>query len=117
MISRKLANQSCTRRPNRLGSRRHHCRAGSWGRSGSSAKARRTAVAKAVRSSGSNPVVLGSRTTTSLRKPSIKGRATSVGTLVTRSSQYDESRGVNTGTRTIQRCRPRIDASSRIMAA
>ena len=49
----------------------------------------------------------GSRTTTSLRRPSISGRAIPAGTGEIRSTQYEQSRGVSTGTGIIRRRRPR----------
>ena len=47
-----------------------------------------------------------SRTIVAVRRPSISGRATFAPTGVTRRSQYDESRGVRTGTSTISSRRP-----------
>ena len=58
----------------------------------------------------------GSRTTTSLRRPSISGRAIPAGTGEIRFTQYEESRGVSTGTGIISRRRPRRRAYVRIMS-
>ena len=49
-------------------------------------------------------------TTTSLRRPSMSGRAIRAGTGEIRFTQYDESRGVSTGTGIISRRRPRMRA-------
>ena len=58
----------------------------------------------------------GSRTTTSLRRPSMSGRAMPAGTGETRLTQYEESRGVRTGTGIMRRRRPRRRAYVRIMS-
>ncbi len=50
------------------------------------------------------------RTTTSLHRPSINGRAIELGIGVTRWTQYDERRGVSTGTAMSLRRRPRSSA-------
>ncbi len=51
-----------------------------------------------------------SRTTVSLRSPSMSGRAMVDGIGVTRCTQYDDSTGVSTGTGCRCRCRPRAFA-------
>ena len=58
----------------------------------------------------------GSRTTTSLRSPSISGRAIPAGTGETRLTQYELRRGVRTGTGIMRRRRPRRRAYVRIMS-
>ena len=52
----------------------------------------------------------GSRTMTSLRSPSMSGRAMPDGTGETRLTQYELRRGVSTGTGIIRRRRPRSRA-------
>ena len=74
------------------------------------ARRRRTASAGSGTSSRTGS---SSRATVALRNPSISGRATRDRTGVTSTSQYDESRGVRTGTSTINGRSPRIgDAPS-----
>jgi len=59
---------------------------------------------------GNHVLARGSRTMTSLRSPSMSGRAMSAGIGVTRCTQYDDNRGVRKGTGTSQRRRCRSDA-------
>ena len=60
-------------------------------------RASETASRKGVRFNGIRDLILSSRQITSLLNPSMSGRAILDGTSVTRSTQYDESRGDKIG--------------------
>jgi hypothetical protein len=55
-------------------------------------------------------------TTTRLRRPSARGRATAAGTSVTSPIQCDDNPGVNRGTLTIRRRRPSSRANRSIIS-
>ena len=78
--------------------------------------AARAAASNGVSRSGTSSRRLSSRATVALRNPSISGRATRDCTGVTSTSQYDESRGVRTGTSTINGRLPRIRAMPSIIS-
>ena len=59
---------------------------------------------------GNNDRARSSVTTTSFRSPSTSARVMAVGIGVNQCTQYDDSRGVSTGTASISRCSPRARA-------